>query len=294
MKSTWWLWLALGAAVIPAAACGSDDPPPASTSASGSGGGGGDGFGASVCWTCVESACAAPVAECRGDPECAAWLDCITACPVGPNGDVDPACSCSPGTGTAAAQAEMNLTICRTSGPGAACAECRVGEIPGDGILNQVCSTSPETNPCYKCEDEKCCDTYADCADDPECKAYQACLVECFDSGSDDCINPCYQAHPAGIEAWAPREACLSVYCFEQGICNDEPLDPCLQCVNANCAQPYADYYSEPAGYLLFACTVPCNDEACYDACKSQYPSAVPLFETFAACSLGSCSAECG
>lgn len=292
-SKAWAAALASGLVMLAGAACDED--------------GGGDGglggataptFGSSDCGVCVHDACASEVAACGADPECAAYVTCVDGCPIAADGNVDPGCEqgCPRGSGTAAADAIRLLTICRTTGPGALCQGCGQGGAGGgSGILNQQCDPSNDPNPCAQCELSHCCETHATYLESPEAQAYLACVQECLDvTPTSDCYFECYEQHPEGIEAFAPRLACTMIYCHAPDACG-VATDPCMDCVTANCAEPWVALYSDPAGFLLFECTVPCGeDPACYDACLAQYPSARPMWEAWTACFTSSCPAECG
>ena len=126
--------------------------------------------------------------------------------------------------------------------------------------------------------------------------AYKQCLADCLNASEPDCYMSCYQQHPGGIEAFGPRWACVEVFCGDSDACGDLPLPPCELCLNAQCAEPYVELLSDPAGYLLWSCYLDCseNDQACVQACIDDYPSAQSLFEAFFACVSAACGAECG
>jgi hypothetical protein len=292
--------------------CGSDNQSSStSTGGSGVGGAGGAGgaggsvdagFGSSGCGQCVKEACAGVISECDSDPGCSAYLQCVYACPVAADGNVDPVCAvkCPKGSGSATEEAISNLTECRLSGPGASsCEACGIPETvatDGNPILNQMCAASADPNPCFKCEDENCCDTYKACAEDPECQAFKDCLKVCFETGKDTCTFDCYMDHPEGVTHFAPRLTCLLTFCAEKTACNNEEIDPCIKCSNVSCAEEFADYNGDPMGYLFGECIslCPTADKACHDACADSYPSAAILVEPYSACMSKNCGAECG
>lgn len=292
--------------------CSSPDPRPSEAAgSSGTSGVGGAGGAATFidgkCGTCVKTACGDSIASCSGDPECAAYLQCLFSCPtVEPDGNVDPQCAeaCPKGSSSSAQSAEAAITACRTTGPGAtSCPDCKVplpgcvGENSGkwDWVLCQSCPASIETNKCFKCEEEHCCETYQHCADDPECQAYKNCLKACDPKMPLPCKDKCDQSNPKGIANYAPRIACLSVFCADQDSCSDVPEDPCVKCVGDQCGKPYVNVHADPEGYLLAQCTTLCDssDMACFQACFTKYPDAFPLLETYVNCVATSCNAEC-
>lgn len=288
--------------VLAAAACSSESSQPAAGAA---GDAGTPGFGSSACGSCVQSTCATEVADCGGDPACAARLQCVLACPVAPSGNVDPSCeSACPAVGsTTGQQREAALASCRATKAAAACPAC--GAAPDAGIdapaeagpqewiLHQQCSASTETQACAVCEDEHCCTTYQDCLADNACQAYKDCAKDCINNGGTDCWTQCATQHPGGVPHWAARQACILVFCAEP--CGGVPLTSCETCTNAHCAEAWVAFQGDPAGYLLWACIDACDGvKSCTDACQQQHPTAAPLFEAYATCSMSKCPAECG
>lgn len=295
MLNRWPGWLAgLSTVGLIMGAC-SDDGEPGGDG--GAGASAADTFGASECGQCVHDACAAVIAACGGDPECAAYVSCLDGCGLNADGNVDEACeqACPRGSGTTAQQAIDELTICRNTGPGASCSACvATGTGGGPGILNQSCPGSDDPNPCYECEDEHCCETYAAYEVVPEAVAYKECLLDCLNGGNQGCELQCFEQHPDGLTQWAPRHACLMVYCTTEDTCGEIPLSSCEICVNDHCAESFVALLADPAGYLLWACTADCADAACWDTCEATYPSAAPRLESFSACAINQCNAECG
>jgi hypothetical protein len=253
----------------------------------------GPSYETSACGSCVKEACAPDVTSCGGDPECAAYLGCVYKCPNAATGDVDPACEaqCPKPTSSAGLKAMDRLGSCRSTGPGSHCPAC--GQVSGGtGVLKQTCGKSTETPPCFICEDEKCCETYARCHANPACEAYKQCLLAC--PKGQKCEASCDEKHPGALKDWAPRMACMSVRCAEPCL-NGEPLDPCVKCATQDCADFYADLVSTPAGYLLQSCVAVCRtaDEACITACKEKHPSAVTSLNTLLTCVLQKCPTTC-
>src|SRR5262249_35232620 len=139
-----------------------------------------------ACGSCVLTTCSRESALCDAEPSCSKHAQCVEKCPADDQGNVDRAClaACPLAEGTAGTRARAAYDTCVTSrGPGQ-CAACTKPESPStSAVLNQTCGASPETNACYKCEDERCCKTFQGCVDVPECKQQlQPCIVAC---GSD-------------------------------------------------------------------------------------------------------------
>ena len=111
-------------------------------------------FDASDCGQCVGPACTAEAEACAGDPGCAAYLACLHQCPLDVLGNVDAVCEagCPDPASSAALDLVSDYTFCRLDGAGVSCAACGFASVFG-----QQCPASPETNLCWKCEDENCC-----------------------------------------------------------------------------------------------------------------------------------------
>ncbi len=251
-------------------------------------------YGTSACGGCVKHSCSGEVGDCGGDPDCAQYLSCLYACPLTATGDADADCekNCPRGTSSAAAQALGKLTACRATGGGAACAEC--GQVSGGtGLLHQTCMASTETKPCFICEDQKCCDSYAKCHANAECDAMKVCLQMCPKGMS--CDLDCYNQHPLGMVDWAPLSTCMLLLCAAPCLTPPAMVDPCIKCIASNCADAYADLGSTTAGYLAQKCIAVCatGDATCINGCKTKYPSAVKPLEALLACSLEKCKTTC-
>jgi hypothetical protein len=288
-----------------------------STSNSSSGGDGGSAgdastgaYATSTCGTCVAQSCSAAITKCNSDPDCSAYLACLDACGVGPDGNVDPTCAaaCPTGSSSAGTTAEATLNNCRAIGPGAQCAGCGIDGGGANPILTQMCTPMTDTTPCFTCEDDQCCDTYARCHANADCHALQTCIVDCQNHVADDagapeggatatetCAYICGKAHPQGLVDWAPRTTCIFVKCLVQ--CENPPMpppSPCIACQNQNCANEYANLVGTPDGYLFAACVAGCpTGSPCEEACFTQYPSAKAAANAQLACSSLYCPA-CG
>jgi hypothetical protein len=224
----------------------------------------------------------------------------LVGCPVGTDGDADEACEqdCPQPASSAGIDAVGELIVCRTVGAGSSCGACGSLSDHGDAnaILNQDCPSSTETNPCYVCEDEHCCEVYAAYGASPEAVAHKECVQSCWNSGGSYCAELCYEQHPEGFQQWAERWACILTYCNDADACGDQPLPPCDVCANEHCAETFVELYTNAAGYLLFNCLIelPLCDQACIEACSARFPSAATLFENYAACQANHCEVECG
>ena len=254
-----------------------------------------------------------PIKDCDADPGCARYLACLDACPVSPTGDADPSCAAACSKGPSSSQpAVQELADCRTSGAGASCTAC--GKDSGSGgspILHQSCQPAKDagcTNcpaGCFSCEKGSCCDTYVACASSADCKALEKCIKDCQSGIPDDagsmgtpppdqsCDYVCSMAHPKGLETWAPRWACLSVFC-------DKPCgldsDSCSTCLNEKCANEYVAVEGTPEGYLFDACFQGCPSgfNKCTNACVQMYPGTEASVNVLQACGEAQCPACLG
>jgi hypothetical protein len=268
-----------------AVACGADDPAPPPTTPDPCAAS--ESYGCSTCGRCVEDACQTAVDACSADPGCADYFVCLEGCPLDVLGNVDDDCEAACPTEGSSTSRELvsKLTFCRRDGDGR---DCACGQT---SVLEQDCPPSVETNPCYKCEDENCCDTYAACHNDPECTQIAPCAQACGDD--DACWNQCFVDHAAGMASWGPRFVCFITKCPVE--CSGAPLDPCYACVLEECEQSELACDSNIDCWLLSFCITPCGGgAACVEACKAQYPGGVELFEPYAICAVDRCKEVCG
>ncbi len=277
--------------------CGSDDGP------SGSAGGADAGaahWGATACGKCVDVACGTALDACATDPTCAAHVRCVRECPPTPAGPADAGCTaaCPSAQGTVAADLIEAYTACRSAGPGAACAECGGSNAGSDGgqakhpLLDQQCPTSPETVPCFVCEDENCCESYLACKDDPVCDAFGQCMKSCTAVGGyAECVEMCDGMHQGGLDKYLERLACVSVRCETECA---EGGNPCTRCVNRHCANAYVACEANEACARITLCIEKCTDGQCHEDCRNRFPGGLDDFDVLADCSLVSCVDECG
>ena len=217
------IWVGLVLAAGLASACESEE-----SNGGGTGGGTASTFDASDCGLCVTQACTAEADACAGDPGCAAYLACLYECPL----DVLGNATCPTPDSSAAVDLVSDYTYCRLDGAGATCAPCGFASVFG-----QQCGPSPETNPCWKCEEEKCCDTMAGCKDDPGCDEIAPCIQAC-PPGDGACEDQCILDHAAVMPLFGARLTCIWGQCPSE--CAGGPLDPCVACVIDQCSNSHA------------------------------------------------------
>jgi hypothetical protein len=168
-------------------------------------------------------------------------------------------------------------------------------------IVRQECPASIDPNPCYSCEENHCCDSYAQYASNPEAKALKNCVIECWDTlgggaqnSGETCEERCSTSHPTGAADWAPRSACLSIFCEGPDACGEMLQSACVQCLNTFCKSERADQLGTAEGYLFTACTAGCgrDNAPCFLDCRSRYPEAGGASDMLGECMIAHC-AEC-
>ncbi len=277
------IWVGLVLAAGLASACESEE-----SNGGGTGGGTASTFDASDCGLCVTQACTAEADACAGDPGCAAYLACLYECPLDVLGNADESCeaTCPTPDSSAAVDLVSDYTYCRLDGAGATCAPCGFASVFG-----QQCGPSPETNPCWKCEEEKCCDTMAGCKDDPGCDEIAPCIQAC-PPGDGACEDQCILDHAAVMPLFGARLTCIWGQCPSE--CAGGPLDPCVACVIDQCSNSHVACHANAECYVLEGCVGDCDgDEACIDTCLATYPNGVPEFNLFSICAVQKCSTSC-
>ncbi len=279
------LAVVLSLGVVLAAACSSSDD---GAQPAGGGGSAGDAgsliFEQSPCGQCTETSCAIEITGCSAEPDCTKYLACLRTCPVGQSGSVDESCedSCEAPTSTAGKTALGALTACRKEGAGLGCPECGL-----TSILNQTCGTSTLTDPCPKCEEERCCLTRAACKADAECEALVTCVQTCA-VGDGACEEQCYIDHESGVAALGPRLTCLIAKCPDASECG--PADPAAVCIAEKCANTNSACLGDLECFLLQHCVGGCaGDTSCVDSCISTHSSAEKVFLEFTSCALALC-----
>jgi len=255
---------------------------------------------AGACGSCVQTACTSQRQVCDAEPSCALHSACADACASAPGGIIDAAClaACPRGDNAVASRSRAAYDACITGSGVAGCTKCTKpttsDPVSFAEILDQKCGPSTETNACFKCEAERCCETFDACVAEPECKLQlQPCLVAC--KGDKACQGRCYAAHPKGVSAWARRSTCNVARCATE--CGGT-VDACAACgITTTCREPNARCTADAGCFLLRACldeTCPTIDDACIKTCKAKVPpTAGPLFDAWFACISVSCVSAC-
>jgi hypothetical protein len=261
-------------------------------------------YGTSACGTCVAAQCSAAVAACGQDPECASFLACLDACPVGANGDADATCAaaCPAPSGTAGQEAVASFQGCR-GGVAAACAACGAAPADGGGIalLNETCPPSQKTDPCARCDDEKCCAADDACNASPECAAILACLPTTPTYGD---VAGCVAMHPAGALVFTQRFACRLILCTATAACGGPgTLGECDACFIPACPDTFAELVGTPDGFDLYytcrggPCAMITTDVQqyldCLAMCRKMYPAAALAFDDWYLCATTRCPTHC-
>jgi hypothetical protein len=268
-------------------------------------GSGAETFAQTSCSDCFLRTCAEPVDACRSDPGCAAYLDCLGACPVDEEGFIDPDCdvACSPTTSSEATRAQAEVVKCRTQDAAAACLECAPAGPVLIGGQAQLCEPRDDEpfSPCSPCYWENCCDTWDACfgeGADPDCDALASCVALCVDAPLEPCVDACFAAHPASVETLLAQNGCAMEFCAKDQIdCNADKRSECDVCLFDTCGPMWVDLMSNPDGFLLFACLGDCGavdgGVTCVEACFDAHPGAEYAGYLWAECVAFNCESSC-
>jgi hypothetical protein len=261
-------------------------------------------YAQSNCNTCVTSACSTEIDACRGDPGCAAYLDCLGQCPITQLGDADETCTskCPQGDSTETSKLIADVTICRRQGSGGDCTECGDPGKQWRGSTQQVCPPhDPAPTPCRECYWDKCCDTWNACYDgsNPDCDALATCYGGCTTQGMiESCASACFAAHPNSVPTLLSQLSCAVAQCdSDQVNCDATQRDACDTCLYSTCAQPFQDFFSDPDGHLEWLCLADCGANnggvTCTEACDMKYPQVETKFLLWAECLEHACASSC-
>jgi hypothetical protein len=252
-----------------------------------------------ACGQAVVRACAASLEQCGGDPGCARQLECLQQCPPPSRAPEASTCAaqCRPAPGSDAEAPYEQLARCVEQAERDACEQGGgAGEENRHPLLEQECPGSTETNACFQCEDTKCCQTYAACASDPACSAFNQCMKACTDPSLYACEVRCEGEHPGGLQKYAPRIACVTFRCGDQGQCSDEPRDDCARCIYGDkCARVAVECDIDPQCHLLSSCWATCAtfDGDCQQACIDSHPEGKARFLESRECLAEACGIAC-
>lgn len=287
----------------------------AAGAAGGGGSGGGSGFAQSACGTCALGACKAARDACIATPGCGAWDACLSGCATASGGRYDAACeaACPVPSGADDAKLRGAEKACIDTAP---CAECGGAGAGGGGaagsagaggagaggkagaggastnpIYQQMCKASAATNACLKCQQEKCCDSYALVYDTPgPTKDFADCYGACKTAA---CEQGCFDKHKDGIKAFGGYEACVFGLCGAAGDCKIS--SPCTQCEVTQCKEEYAGCMTDTECFLAVDCIGKCpsGNLSCGNACKAAHPSAATLLDALLVCTAQKCVGSC-
>jgi hypothetical protein len=170
----------------------------------------------------------------------------------------------------------------------------------GTAEKTNSCPPSKETNACFKCTDENCCDEYAACHDDPRCGTYyKTCLPQCAAQGKDSstCVVECASDNGAGHAKFTPYFACTELHCLAR-CAKDQVADPCVQCMYGSCRDEAYACDADSECDLLHACMTNCLSRPDYDACTATCTRTVDdgvkrKFDARNTCGLTYCQQAC-
>ena len=171
---------------------------------------------------------------------------------------------------------------------------------PSADVAGQ-CGASTDTDECYKCTDESCCNEYTACKADPRCgDYYKSCIPDCKKTGKsyDQCVVQCDGTNGAGHSTYLPYLACSELHCLAQ--CSNNAPDPCSQCLYASCRDQNDACLRDRQCDTLRACVGVCNAgpsvdrQSCVDACSQNAgATAQDKFNGLTTCSLQFCTTIC-
>ena len=279
------------------AACPGEEESPADDDAGGAGAGGSPPqFATSECGSCVQQTCAAQILTCNADPGCAAYLECLLACPPSDSGDVDAPCeaACPVADSSVTIAQVEKLRFCRQSGQGAIqCPTC--GYAPAiHPCLEQSCQPSTEVDACLKCLDESCCESRQACSNNTACGDLAICISQC--GGDATCAFGCYPQHPDGAVDLSVQGTCLGVHCLDACL---PSADACGACGYNRCAYQRIECDKDRECALLSGCVTGCQSGLqpdilmCLSQCEPQNPAGSEKFHDYLACVNVECVEEC-
>lgn len=170
----------------------------------------------------------------------------------------------------------------------------RDGSTAGNPLLTQSCPGSQETNACWKCEDENCCDTYAACSNNSACQDLKNCVRNCENAADyNQCTSDCENQNLNGLQDWLNRMACVEVLC--PVVCS-EASAACHLCYVDACANDMSLCLANHACAQAWRCMGGCADDdtACWDNCAAQYPTGQAVIMNFITCVDQHCASDCG
>ena len=161
-------------------------------------------------------------------------------------------------------------------------------------VLHQSCQPSSETNPCWRCEAEHCCETRAFYDANAEAKAFRNCVIACQDEPvpGRNCYVYCDQMHPTGTSDFALHVACVDQFCPQPSECGEKKLGKCQTCMIEYCAAQNIALDGTRSGLLSMGCNGLCpdNDGPCGSECFDTYPEIKPALDELSICLVAHCS----
>jgi hypothetical protein len=100
--------------------------------------------------------------------------------------------------------------------------------------------------------------------------------------------------YPSAGAAFHAVSSCRFESCGPECACGAKAQDSaCTACAKAQCCSEYAKYNAAPGVSELSACTAPCKDQACIDACVAASPEAGAAYRTLTTCLATPCKTQC-
>ena len=107
-------------------------------------------------------------------------------------------------------------------------------------------------------------------------------------------MNTCTAASPLAGAAYAAVGDCQIGSCDEECVCQASSDDTlCVACLKVGCCAELVPYSTAPNIAEFAACIEPCVDQACFDACVTEYPETGEAYNTVIGCAESACLTEC-
>lgn len=168
------------------------------------------------------------------------------------------------------------------------------GGTGGSGGTADPCSIVLFPSSCDQCLKTNCMVECIAADSDPNWESYNTCLASCQDEA---CRDACEDDYPATHARSILLNACLDDLCGHVcntgcGLSTGDPV--CDDCFHTACNGECTALTIDPDIIAFIECVQNCSDEACYNACFSNYPATATLYEALVMCIQSKCPGACG
>lgn len=240
-------------------------------------------YAASQCGRCIDHACSSEIQACDEEPDCSSYLLCLGQCQNGADGNIDAGCEANCRASVSAGSPSLieRFTLCRKSGAGAACPECQT-IAAHRGLFDEVCPTpiaqTPPLSACGFCRQKRCCESIADCDNNPACAAIVAGILSCIDNAPPNDLMKCalkaYDMNTDGRAQFRKRDLCITTNCRTECQGPPDPDNPqkraeCPACEAAKCEEQVRRTIDTKECLNSYSCAYTCdaNDKPCVAQC---------------------------